>query len=60
MFITRGELHDVACDATAQRQLRLFLGAAAIDRDHGVEQPDEAQHRRGRGEVRSAGQAGGL
>lgn len=60
MFVARGQLHHAGSDAAAQGELRLLIGTAAADRNHGVEQADEAQHRQRRCEVRGTGQAGGL
>ncbi|KAG1324879.1 hypothetical protein G6F61_015127 [Rhizopus arrhizus] len=57
MFVARGELHDVRGDATAQGETWLLVGAAAADRDHGVEQADEARQRPRGGEVGGTGQA---
>lgn len=60
MFVARGQLHHACGDAAAQGKLRLFVGAATADRNHGIEQADETQPRQDRSEFRRAGQAGRL
>ncbi|MNN55410.1 hypothetical protein D3C81_1702830 [compost metagenome] len=54
MLIARTELQHGLGDARGQGDTGVFVGAAAVDGDHRVEQADEAQYRPWQGEIGAA------